>query len=120
MLIAIAAAVSVTIAPLPDAAPVEGAPAEAVKPEPKAASEVLDHIRVAACPAGVVVTGSTARYDRGAVDAPSLDRQPYRGDVQLFSAVERRVGNCSEPVIRARASVGGPAIIIEPAAPVDR
>jgi hypothetical protein len=59
------------------------------------------------------------RYDHGAAGAAGPEREPYRGEAELFSLVERKVGNCSEPVIRARATGGG-VIISEPVAPIDR
>ena len=60
----------------------------------------------------------TARYDHGGSDAGALDRQPARGEAQMFSAVELRVGGCSLPVIRARA--GDPAPVQTDPLPVDR
>jgi hypothetical protein len=57
-------------------------------------------------------------YDRGAADPGALDQQPYRGEAQLFSAVELRVEGCSLPVIRARVTNAPPAEM--EAVPVDR
>ena len=111
MLIAIAAAIAVS-----STAP--AAPAETEKP---AVVKLEGHgVAGARCDAGVVQADSIVRYDHSAANAPTLDREPYRGDVLLFSAVERKVGGCSLPVIRARTtdSVGG-VIEVKPA-PIDR
>jgi hypothetical protein len=58
------------------------------------------------------------RYDHGAADPGAMDKQPYRGEVQLFSAVELKVEGCSLPVIRARASDVPP--LQNQAPPIDR
>ena len=53
-------------------------------------------------------TVPVARYESGG-EAGALDRQPSRGEAQLFSAVELKVDGCSLPVIRARAGDFPPA-----------
>ena len=71
------------------------------------------------CAAKVMEAGAPAvRYDRDAADRGAVDQQPYRGEAQLFSAVELKVEGCSLPVIRARAT-DMPAIKVDPV-PVDR
>ena len=72
------------------------------------------------CDAKILDTAAVpgVRYDPGAADPGALDRQPSRGEAQLFSAVELKVGGCSLPVIRAR--VGDPAPVQTDPLPVDR
>lgn len=80
---------------------------------------VLVAERTNRCAAQVMKTDAPGvLYDRGAADPGALDRQPTRGEAQLFSAVELRVEGCSLPVIRARATNAPPAEL--EAVPVDR
>jgi hypothetical protein len=102
MLIAIAAAAAVasTLPTLTDEQPqTKVEQPAAVRVEAKLIAD-----RTNRCTARVMEASTPGvRYDRGAADPGALDRQPDRGEAQLFSTVELKVEGCSLPVLRARA-----------------